>query len=79
MLVGHRGRRRGEIREGRAVVGEVLGTPVQWGRKIAREAVAEANAIGSRFQEFQSETNLAYGGQCTVKTLDLASVVSCPR
>jgi hypothetical protein len=32
------------------------------GRKIAPEAVAEADAVGSRFQEFQAETNLTYGG-----------------
>lgn len=33
------------------------------GRKIARKAVAEADAVGSRFQEFQAETtNLTYGG-----------------
>jgi hypothetical protein len=31
-------------------------------RKIARKAVAEADAVGSRFQEFQAETNLTYGG-----------------
>ncbi|CAK9189807.1 unnamed protein product [Sphagnum troendelagicum] len=32
------------------------------GRKIAREAVAEADALRRRFQEFQAETNLTYGG-----------------
>ncbi len=65
--MGHRGRRRGEIREGRAVVGEVAesrspGNAGAVGRKIAREAMAEADAVGSRFQEFQAETNLTYGG-----------------